>query len=80
MKLQDISQSSAKQRAGRSGRTGPGHCFRLYSEDNFKKRIPNKTPEIENSSLETVVLRLKTLRIRDPIAFPFISKPSKEGL
>lgn len=31
MKLQSISQSSAKQRAGRSGRTGPGHCFRLYS-------------------------------------------------
>ena len=31
MKLQDITQSSAKQRAGRSGRTGPGHCFRLYS-------------------------------------------------
>jgi HrpA-like RNA helicase len=31
MKLVEISQSSAKQRAGRSGRTGPGHCFRLYS-------------------------------------------------
>ena len=31
MKLTDISQSSAKQRAGRSGRTAPGHCFRLYS-------------------------------------------------
>ena len=31
MKLQQITQSSAKQRAGRSGRTDPGHCFRLYS-------------------------------------------------
>ena len=31
MKLQQITQSSAKQRAGRSGRTAPGHCFRLYS-------------------------------------------------
>lgn len=31
MKLQEITQSSAKQRAGRSGRTGPGHCIRLYS-------------------------------------------------
>jgi len=31
MKMKDITQSSAKQRAGRSGRTGPGHCFRLYS-------------------------------------------------
>lgn len=51
MKLQEITQSSAKQRAGRSGRTGPGHCFRLYSEENFKKRKPNKIPEIKNSSL-----------------------------
>lgn len=44
MKLQEITQSSAKQRAGRSGRTGPGHCFRLYSEQNFKSRMPNKIP------------------------------------
>lgn len=44
MKLVDISQSSAKQRAGRSGRTAPGHCFRLYSEANFKNRRVCKTP------------------------------------
>lgn len=44
MKLMEISQSSAKQRAGRAGRTGPGVCFRLYSEENFLKRRPNKVP------------------------------------
>ena len=27
-----ISQSSAKQRAGRAGRVRPGHCWRLYSQ------------------------------------------------
>ncbi|KAG9818505.1 P-loop containing nucleoside triphosphate hydrolase protein, partial [Aureobasidium melanogenum] len=26
-----ISKASAAQRAGRAGRTGPGHCYRLYS-------------------------------------------------
>ena len=26
-----ISQASAKQRAGRAGRTQPGKCFRLYT-------------------------------------------------
>ena len=31
MKIRPISQSSAKQRAGRAGRTAPGFCFRLYS-------------------------------------------------
>lgn len=32
MKIRPISQSSAKQRTGRAGRTAPGFCFRLYSE------------------------------------------------
>lgn len=31
MKLNKITQSSAKQRAGRAGRTNSGYCFRLYS-------------------------------------------------
>ena len=35
---------------------------------------------MENSSLEAVVLRIKSLKISDVINFPFISKPSEEGL
>jgi len=46
MRLVDISQSSAKQRAGRSGRTAPGQCFRLYPEAEFKIRRVCKTPEM----------------------------------
>ncbi|XP_073282712.1 probable pre-mRNA-splicing factor ATP-dependent RNA helicase DEAH5, partial [Primulina huaijiensis] len=30
-----ISQASAKQRAGRAGRTGPGKCYRLYTQSAF---------------------------------------------
>ena len=30
-KVEWISRASAGQRAGRAGRTGPGHCYRLYS-------------------------------------------------
>jgi HrpA-like RNA helicase len=30
--LRPISQSAAKQRAGRAGRTTHGYCYRLYSE------------------------------------------------
>ena len=80
MKLVEISQSSAKQRAGRAGRTAPGHCFRLYSLSSFKKRRVCKTPEMENSSLETVVLRIKSLNISDVINFPYISQPDVEAL
>ena len=43
-KLVNISQSSAKQRAGRAGRTSNGYCFRLYSENQLSKFRVNKTP------------------------------------
>lgn len=39
--IQWASKASASQRAGRAGRTGPGHCYRLYSsavyEADFEK-------------------------------------------
>merc|ERR1719253_951392 len=34
-----ISQASAKQRAGRAGRTRPGKCFRLYTEVSFHNEL-----------------------------------------
>ncbi|KAI8023630.1 putative pre-mRNA-splicing factor ATP-dependent RNA helicase DEAH5 [Camellia lanceoleosa] len=34
-----ISQASAKQRAGRAGRTGPGKCYRLYTESAFHNEM-----------------------------------------
>ena len=81
MKLMNISQSSAKQRAGRAGRTKAGFCFRLYSEGTFKYNFrPNKVPEIENMALDTLVLRLKSLEIKDIIGFPYITAPKREGL
>lgn len=34
-----ISQAAAKQRAGRAGRTGPGKCYRLYTERAYRYNI-----------------------------------------
>lgn len=39
-----ISQFSARQRAGRAGRTGPGTCLRLYSEADFHHGRKPKSP------------------------------------
>ncbi len=40
-----ISQASARQRAGRAGRTGPGKCYRLYTLDAYKNEMmPNSIP------------------------------------
>jgi hypothetical protein len=57
--VQWISQASADQRAGRAGRTGPGHCYRLYSSAVFSQRLSRFTaPEILNLPLEDVFLQV----------------------
>ncbi|KAJ5764472.1 Pre-mRNA-splicing factor ATP-dependent RNA helicase PRP43 [Penicillium manginii] len=61
-----ISKASAQQRAGRAGRTRPGKCFRLYTEEAFKKELIEQTyPEILRSNLSSTVLELKKLGIDD---------------
>ena len=80
LQLRAISQSSAKQRAGRAGRTNEGFCFRLYNKKAKEKMKKGKTPEIQNMALDTLVLRLKSLEIEDVMGFPYLSKPEEEGL
>lgn len=59
-----ISKAAAEQRAGRAGRTGPGHVYRLYSSAHFNDSFKQHTdPEIANTSLEGVVLLLKAMGV-----------------
>ena len=37
--MSPISKASANQRAGRAGRTRPGKCFRLYTEESYNKDL-----------------------------------------
>ena len=76
-----ISKASAKQRAGRAGRTKPGKCFRLYTEKAFKKELQEQTyPEILRSDLASVVLQLKKLGIDDLVHFDFMDPPAPETM
>lgn len=76
-----ISKASAKQRAGRAGRTRPGKCFRLYTEKAFQKDlIENTYPEILRSNLSNVVLQLKKLKIDDIVHFDYMDPPAPETL
>ena len=60
-----ISKASAKQRSGRAGRTRPGKCYRLYTEESFKNELIDDTyPEILRSNLSGVVLTLLKLGIK----------------
>jgi len=76
-----ISQASAKQRAGRAGRTQPGKCFRLYTLKAFKSELQEQTyPEILRSNLGSQVLQLKKLGIEDLVHFDFMDPPAPETL
>ncbi|KAF6165161.1 hypothetical protein GIB67_000745 [Kingdonia uniflora] len=76
-----ISKASAMQRAGRSGRTGPGKCFRLYTAYNYQNDLEDNTvPEIQRTNLANVVLMLKSLGIHDLLHFDFMDPPPAEAL
>lgn len=76
-----ISQASADQRAGRAGRTGPGHTYRLYSAAVFQERFARfEPPETETMPLDAMVLQLKKMGIRSVQSFPFPSPPPRHAL
>eukprot|EP01135_Chromosphaera_perkinsii_P002097 Nk52_evm31s217 gene=Nk52_evmTU31s217 len=76
-----VSKASADQRAGRAGRTGPGHVYRLYSSavynDVFKKF---SAPEIQNMPIEGLVLQMKCMNIDNVLNFPFPTNPGQSAL
>lgn len=76
-----ISKASAQQRAGRAGRTRPGKCFRLYTEESYKKELNDQSyPEILRSNLASTVLELKKLGIDDLVHFDFMDPPAPETM
>ncbi|MDO9224894.1 MAG: ATP-dependent RNA helicase HrpA [Pseudomonadota bacterium] len=75
LKVEKVAQSSANQRAGRCGRVAAGICIRLYDEQDFLARPKYTTPELLRSSLAGVILRMKSLRLPEIEAFPFLDIP-----
>jgi ATP-dependent RNA helicase DHX8/PRP22 len=76
-----ISQASAKQRAGRAGRTGPGKCYRLYTENAYRNEMaPTTTPEIQRANLGWTVLNMKAMGINDMLTFDFMDPPASQAL
>lgn len=75
-----ISKSSAKQRAGRAGRTRNGLVFRLYREDDYEQLNEYTVPDVQKSSLAETVMMLKSLGLSDLKRFPLISPMPEENL
>jgi ATP-dependent helicase HrpA len=80
LRVEDISQASANQRAGRCGRVANGICFRLYSEEEFAGRPRFTDPEVLRSSLASVILRALSLGLGKVEDFPFLDPPIPKAI
>ncbi len=75
-----VSRASCDQRQGRCGRVGPGICLRLYSEEEYLARPEFTPPEIVRTNLAEVILRMISLHLGEPAAFPFVDPPSSRAI
>jgi pre-mRNA-splicing factor ATP-dependent RNA helicase DHX38/PRP16 len=76
-----VSKASANQRSGRAGRTGPGLCFRLYTERQFRDELlESSVPEIQRTNLSNVVLLLKSLGVNNLLEFDFMDPPPQDTI
>ncbi|MGO0604103.1 ATP-dependent RNA helicase HrpA [Brevibacterium linens] len=82
--IERISQASANQRKGRSGRTSDGICIRLYSEDDFDSRPAFTDPEILRTNLASVILQMASLGFaasdQEILDFPFLTPPEARAV
>ncbi|MBQ9539683.1 MAG: DEAD/DEAH box helicase [Treponema sp.] len=68
---------SAKQRAGRAGRTGPGKCVRLWSEREVLQEAT--APEILRSDLSQLVLQCADWGVTDRKALDWFDEPGENA-
>ncbi|MBT8046108.1 MAG: hypothetical protein KJN67_02975, partial [Pontiella sp.] len=80
LRVERISRASADQRTGRAGRTAPGTCHRLWTEQEHVARPMQELPEILRHDLAEVVLTLKAGGIEDIEAFQWLEKPNPKSL
>ncbi|XP_064394923.1 probable ATP-dependent RNA helicase DHX40 [Halichondria panicea] len=75
-----VAKSEAIQRCGRAGRTKPGHCYRLFSRKFYDSLEETTVPEIQRSSLTSVVLDLKCMGIPNVVEFSYLDPPEEKML
>ncbi|MFP3940927.1 MAG: helicase-related protein [Thermoanaerobaculia bacterium] len=75
--LVPVAADSAEQRAGRAGRTRPGVCLRLWSEE--AQLAPRTPPEVHRESLTPLVLAAAALG-EDAAELPFLDPPREDAL
>lgn len=70
-----VSKASADQRRGRAGRTAPGVCYRLWSQEEHNRLPDDNVPEIMETDLAQLALELALWGVRDPAALAWLDTP-----
>ncbi|WP_298746435.1 ATP-dependent helicase HrpB [uncultured Brevundimonas sp.] len=70
-----VSRSSADQRRGRAGRTGPGVCYRLWDEEQTRGLVPHQRPEILEADLTAFALDLARWGARTTEGLALLDQP-----
>jgi ATP-dependent helicase HrpB len=80
LEIARVSKASATQRAGRAGRTAPGHVIRLYTAEDFHRRADHDEPEIARRELSQMCLQLESMGIHDPTELEWLTIPRAASL
>ena len=75
-----VSKASAKQRAGRAGRTAPGRVLRLYTEEDYSRRPNQDAPEILRSDLSQLCLALRAMGIAQVDDVSWLDAPTASAI
>jgi len=75
-----ISKASHRQRRGRTGRTGPGTCYNLFTEEEFEKLFPDfkKPPILVDDISKELLFFVANKNFVSQINFPF-EYPAKKN-
>lgn len=80
LEVKRIGKASARQRAGRAARTGPGRAIRLYTVEDFHRRPEHDAPEIQRRELSQMCLQLEAAGFHDPLTLDWLDPPPQAVL
>ena len=78
--VERISRAAADQRAGRAGRSAPGHCLRLWTAHDQSARPAQELAEVKRLDLSEVILTLKAMGVSDVRRFRWLETPDPHAL